>query len=386
MVSSSSERERARLSVAVVETDSLGGIARMVSELTCRWVDHGIDLRGATMSWWRSPLAGNIPRRIDVPAASRTVFLPKISGASALIRTTGLVRVATVHDLGCLDCPEDRSLMLPPARWNITREIRALRHMDVIVTVSEFTRGAVLRHLPGIDPERVHVIGHGVAQDLLQADRSDRPQESRRRVLERLKKPGANGPLLLYVGDEAPRKNFPLLVDVVRRLKPTFPELTLVKVGASAVSAGRRRTLDAMKRTGLAQGPDIVFAGRISDQDLGDFYRAADVYVTASLYEGFGLPPLEALAAGTPVVATALGAHREVLADQATLVRPTVADFSVGVLHVLSSPRRVRAVDARRRYAARFQWQTSARQYVDLFTQAGEHEAPVSRGLSSSKD
>src|SRR5207249_8318392 len=118
-------------------------------------------------------------------------------------------------------------------------------------------------------------------------------------------------PLLIYVGSEIPRKNMALLLRVFRQVKNRHPAARLLKVGGAGHPRWRAATLRLAGELNLQIGEDLLILDRIDDALLADAYRAADVFVSASLYEGFGLPALEALALGTPVVVTDCGAFPE---------------------------------------------------------------------------
>jgi len=173
-----------------------------------------------------------------------------------------------------------------------------LRMAAALIAVSEHTRRELIGLL-GLPPERVTVIPEGVDR------RAFRPVS--RRLMER--------PYVLYVGSEQPRKNLGTLFRAFVRLRELWPGLRLVKVGAPGGPEApfRQTTLDEARLTGVLR--HIVFPDRVSHEELVAWYSGALCLVQPSRHEGFGLPPLEAMACGCPVVTSSAGALPEVVGD-----------------------------------------------------------------------
>jgi glycosyltransferase involved in cell wall biosynthesis len=191
--------------------------------------------------------------------------------------------VLTVHDLAVLRHP---GTFKPWHRLTAKAALEGARLAAGVVTVSEFTRAEVVELL-GVKPERVHVVPNGV-EPVFAVDG-----------------PRADGDYILAVGTLEPRKN---LGRVVEAAKVAGVELRVV--GARGWG-----------------GVDVPgWIGRASDDELAALYRGARSVVYASLYEGFGLPVLEAMASGVPVVTSAGGATEEVAGDAAVLVDPLDVD------------------------------------------------------------
>src|SRR5215211_5987689 len=184
-----------------------------------------------------------------------------------------------------------------------------IRRATALIAVSQTTKRDLVRHL-GIPPARVAVVYEGIDHGRF------------RPVARRL----VDAPYVLFVGSEHPRKDLPTLLRAFRLLKqqPPFGELRLVKVGPAGGREApfRRRTLAAVAALGLEPGRDVLFTERVPDADLPAYYSGAACLALPSLYEGFGFPPLEAMACGCPAVVADAGALPEIAGDAALVVPP----------------------------------------------------------------
>ncbi len=197
---------------------------------------------------------------------------------------TRLPVVVTVHDLIPFVMPQD----YPWVRRARILGLRLLRRADAVIAVSEATRRDVLRLTP-TSPERVTVIPEGVAPVFRAASAG-----AVNRLRERLR---IDRPFLLAVGTFDPRKRIESLADVVRRVRRDH-DVVLVIAGDQGTFADA--VTGALDRAGLAEHSRVI--GHVSTADLVTLYTAAECFVFTSAYEGFGLPPLEAMACGTPAV------------------------------------------------------------------------------------
>jgi glycosyltransferase involved in cell wall biosynthesis len=257
--------------------------------------------------------------------------------------------VITIHDLAPLRWPE-HYLRLPHARIGHAWQYALARRADAIVAVSEATRRDVidLLHVP---PERVTTIPEAVDSDF-----APPPAEEGRRVAKTF---GVPGRYVLYVGQFDPRKNMDGLLAAFARAAAVDAELRLVIAG----ELGRLSTFltRALERT-HAPRERIVTTGRVDDVTLAALYAGAECLLHAALLEGFGLTPLESLAAGTPVVGYRAGAVEEVVGEAGVLVDPTDADaLGDALVAYLADPARQRDLRARARpRAAGFSWDRAA--------------------------
>ncbi len=170
---------------------------------------------------------------------------------------------------------------------------------------------------------------------------------------------------LLYAGTLEPRKGLRDLLAAWRSLDA--PRMKLVLCGDAGWKMKRFREE-------LASEPDVIVTGFVATEDLRRLYRHAALFLYPSLYEGFGLPPLEAMACGTPVIATTAGALPEVLGDAAVLVRPGEPAELASAIANLSGDRQLREQMTEKGidHAARYRWDQSAAKMQELFVQASE--------------
>jgi glycosyltransferase involved in cell wall biosynthesis len=261
----------------------------------------------------------------------------------------GTRTVLTVHDLSFARSPETT----PPRLVGYLNQVvpRSVQRADRVLAVSEATRQDVIA-LYGAPPEKVAVIYNGV-------DARFRPIEDAgaRRAI-RARYGIGDAPYILAVGTVHARKNYPRLVEAVHRL--TRPELRLVIAGGRGNPRGPLHTRIA--ELGLAG--QVIFAGFVGDEDLPALYSAARVLAFPSIYEGFGLPALEAMACGTPVVTSNTSSLPEIVGEAGLLVDPYDVDALAGALAraLDDEPLRAVLVEKGLRRARRFTWAEAARQ------------------------
>src|ERR1700688_984458 len=197
---------------------------------------------------------------------------------------TRLPVVVTVHDLIPFVLPRE----YPWVRRARILGLRLLHRADAVIAVSDSTRRDVIR-FTRTDPGRITVISEGISPAF-------RPASAE--AVDRLRdKFRLHRPFLLAVGTFDPRKRIAVLADVVRRVRRDH-DVALVIAGDQGTFTGA--VTDALARAGLAEHGRVI--GHVSNDDLVALYTAAEVFVFTSAYEGFGLPPLEAMACGTPAV------------------------------------------------------------------------------------
>ena len=235
--------------------------------------------------------------------------------------------VVTVHDCIHLLFPQ----YLPNRyAWRYAHYMMgsAIKRSALVFTVSEASRRDILHFFPWADPEKVQVVPNALDASMLE----DPGEEETERVRERYQ---IRGRFVLYAGNIKPHKNLERLITAFSLLKRRsgFEDVRLVIVGSGEENkyAGLRRTAEI---TGLRN--DVRFFGFVPDRTLAALYRLASVFAFPSLYEGFGLPPLEALACGTPVVTSKLSSLPEVVGDAAVFVDPwSIEDISEGLVRAL---------------------------------------------------
>ncbi|MEA2625846.1 MAG: hypothetical protein QOD06_1891 [Candidatus Binatota bacterium] len=246
------------------------------------------------------------------------------------------------------------------ARFRLGRwlERRALRRARGLIAISEHTRRDLVSLLR-IPEERIAVTPLGIDAHLAPAPEAAIAALCRRHQLS----PG----YLLYVGGIDRRKNVPFLLEVMRLLLEKRPETELVLAGNYRDDPDYPELIGRIQRSGLERA--IRLLGFVAEDELAALYSAAAVFVFPSLYEGFGLPPLEAMACGSPVVAADRTSLGEVLSPAAVLADPTDAGgFARAVLSVIDVPSRRRELsEAGRRRAADFTWETTARATLEAY-------------------
>jgi glycosyltransferase involved in cell wall biosynthesis len=234
----------------------------------------------------------------------------------------------------------------------------AARRAERILTVSETSKADILRYCD-VPAERVIVVYNAID------DRFAAPpdMDAVARVRERYQ---LNGPFALYVGNIKPHKNLERLIDafdLVRR--GGYERLELLIIGDQISKYPRlRRAVDKHKLH-----KHVRFLGFVADDTLAALYRLATVFVFPSLYEGFGLPPLEAMASGTPVVTSNRSSLPEVVGDAAVLVDPySAASIAEGIQRVLSDADLRRTLSERGLARAReFSWESSIRRVHEVY-------------------
>jgi glycosyltransferase involved in cell wall biosynthesis len=261
---------------------------------------------------------------------------------------TGCV-VVTMHDVVPIAHPDPRLRgTYKNLRWRIKFRAAAKR-ADLIIADSQFSADEIQRML-GVAPDHIHVV-------LLAADDFDPvATESDDAVLARL---GVERPYILAVGAGDRRKNLALLDRAMPRVRESLPDLSLVLAGPRRKSEGPQ---DAWRRT----------LGFVTDSELAALFRHAQALVQPSTYEGFGLPVLEAMQLGTPVISAFASSLPEVAGDAAAWIDPHDAEaLARVVIDVASDPaRRARMAAAGRTQAARFSWDKTARETLEAFDEA----------------
>jgi len=261
--------------------------------------------------------------------------------------------VVTIHDCIHLLFPE----YLPNRfayRYAKLMMGSAVHRSSLVFTVSEASRRDILQFYPDADPERLQVVPNAIDETLL----ADPGAEEMERVKERYQ---IRGRVVLYAGNIKPHKNLDRLIAAFGLLKqrPGHEDLKLLIIGDEI------RKYPSLRRRVEAAGvrQDVRFFGFVPDQTLAALYRLASVFAFPSLYEGFGLPPLEAMACGTPVVTSNVSSIPEVVGDAAVQVDPyDTAAIASGLERVLADPA-LRATLVARGYerAQHFSWERSVR-------------------------
>ena len=210
--------------------------------------------------------------------------------------------VSTIQDMGCWDCPETMKKKMAVYFRLMYRN--CARNSWKLLTISEFSKSRILKYLKP-DADKIHVLYLGVSPEMY--DRSSRDWGQIRKKYRLPEK------YIMCLSTLEPRKNMEFLVKVYCSLSEDE------KNGCSLVLAGRKGWMmeSLWKREAELEAKGICMTGYIENGDLPCLYRHAEFFVFASVYEGFGIPPLEAMAAGCPVVCSDLEVLKEILGDHA---------------------------------------------------------------------
>ncbi len=278
--------------------------------------------------------------------------------------------VVTIHDLANLFFEDNASKLRMQLRRYRFR--RGLVRAERVIAVSEATRRDCQAML-GIPPERLCRVYNAPDPGFLACGErgGEEGAEERQRILERYQ---IEHPFLLYAGNIRRHKNVPRLVEAFAVLReqlaghPVYNELRLVIIGDTISQYPAVR--HAVIRSKMEHV--VRFLGFVPFETLRCFYQSAAAFVFPSRYEGFGLPPLEAMACGTPVVTSNVSSLPEVVGDAAVLVNPeNVFDIARGLRDVLLDENlRESLIRKGREQAARFSWDRTARQVLDIYLQA----------------
>ena len=280
----------------------------------------------------------------------------------------GVPVVLTIHDVSYARHPE----WYPYRRDRLRRAFyrRSARAAAEILTDSEFS-AAEIHAAYGIAPGRITVAPLGVSRDFSPAGDASLPGEL---------PAGVTRPFLLHVGDLHERRNLAVVVDAVLEARRHFGALPALSLVLAGIDRGVAAGLCEIARE--AEAPDaVVMLGVVAEPQLHMLYRSAAALVYPSRYEGFGLPVLEAMASGTPVIGSRAASIPEVLGDAGVLVDPEDTqgwtDAIVDVVKDEHRRRRMRAAGLAR--AAEFTWARTARITRDVYHRAAAKTGPADR-------
>jgi len=295
--------------------------------------------------WFVRSLAADL---VHIPINNVPVLMPK-------------PYVVTIHDMSSLVFDYDDAAAGKLHMWRFRR---GLLRADRVIAVSAATRRDVLNVL-NIPADRVRLIYNALDPSFLKPELDEKKRAD---VLERYQ---IQYPYLLYAGSVNRRKNVARIVEAFALLKqdlvdhPRYKDLRLVIIGdqMSKYPALRRAVHQSRVRE------VVKFLGFVKKDELKVFYQAAEAFVFPSLYEGFGLPPLESMALGTPVVTSGVSSLPEVVGEAAMIVKPeNVFDIARGIREVLTGDElRASLIAKGQEQVKRFSWYDTARQVLDLY-------------------
>jgi glycosyltransferase involved in cell wall biosynthesis len=380
-----------RIQLVNKSTSPRTGIGRYAHELERGLRDRGINLRLAPLRSPALPIVSfgrrlgydpeaffrSYPLRADVLPGYTTHLTTQTLGVLLLLQRLPRPVIVTVHDILPYlfrHDPELRIYRHSADRLMDLLAMRGLTRADHLIADSHFTKFTIVNAL-GLSPERVDVTYLGV--DTTRFQPAIVPDAFRAR---------SNLPVdhryVLYVGSEDPRKNLPVLLRAVALARRDLPDLILLKVGASAFTDQRARHVQLCWDLGITSA--VRWIEEVPEADLPLFYNVADVFVFPSRYEGFGFPVLEALACGTPVVASHAGSIPELAGDAATLLgNPQPENLAREITRLIAGQRPDR--DALMQQAARFRWDSTVQTTIRIVQSVGAARQgyPVARRASA---
>jgi len=235
---------------------------------------------------------------------------------------------------------------------------KTVRRADLVITVSEFSRRRIMDRL-GLPPEKVRVIYHGIGKEFFPRD-----EGFIRPVLDHY---GIDRPYLLYTGKFEPLKNIGRLLEAFQKVSART-DVRLVMAGPA--NWYYYVILEKVRQMGIAE--KVVFTGFVTDTEMNALYSGASVFVSPSIYEGFGLPLLEAMACGAPVVTSNVCSIPEVVGDAALFADPcSSADIADRIIQCLEDDvLRTALIDKGRKQAQSFTWEDTAFKTLQVYKEA----------------
>jgi glycosyltransferase involved in cell wall biosynthesis len=327
-----------------------GGLGPLKDKVALPWVSlPGCRLLPGLLTW------GNVVIRQAVKRYNLQLIHTLSSMPPFLLLDPHIRKVVTTHDVFALSIP-GYSSQLDTIMYRYWLP-RVLPDMDAIITVSGQSQQDILKYLHP-PRERVHIIPYGVRHIFQPFSAA----EARAHVTQRLH---ITRPYMLYVGALTRRKNIETALKAFAQVCAAFPDMLFVLAGPQSWQATPIASL--VQQLGIAE--HIHLTGPLTDDDLPALYNGADLFVFPSLYEGFGLPVLEAMACGTPVITSNVSSLPEVAGNAALLVDPYNVDELAGAIRrILSDP--ALAADLRAKgleRARQFSWERTAQETLEVY-------------------
>lgn len=272
--------------------------------------------------------------------------------------------ILTVHDvMRYLDVKCSTPLIAKPNFKDVfcvNLDYKGALKAERIIVPSYYTKRELTKHFQ-VKEENIRIIHHGIDEDF-------RPTYGKKLYRE---------PYILYVGSEQPRKNLQTLLKAFYKLKkdPKFKHLKLVKVGRTGGSEADFRGITLKTIQALNLEKDVILEGWLSSQkDLASLYTQAEIFVFPSIYEGFGWPPLEAMACGCPVISSSTTSMPEILGDAPIYVNPyDVEELRQRLAEVLTDDRLRKELSIRGfKRVKQFSWKKAASQTLKVYEEVEE--------------
>ena len=299
------------------------------------------------------------PDLTHIPLNSVPVFMPK-------------PYVVTIHDLSSLLFNQSTEWK---AQLHTYRFRRGLTRASRVIAVSGSTQRDV-ENIVGVPSSRIRRIYNAIDPkfQVCEPIRGGGPQDTKKEVRETLERFSITYPYILYAGTIRPQKNIARLVEAFAVVRgelenhPKYKDLRLLIIGDEISKHPEIRREVIRTRTQQT----VRFLGFVEIETLRVFYESAEAFVFPSLYEGFGLPPLEAMSSGTPVITSSVSSLPEVVGDAAMIVNPeNVFDIARGIKEVLLDPMlRSSLIEKGYERLSMFRWRHTAQQVLEVYQEA----------------
>ncbi|MBP6889466.1 MAG: glycosyltransferase family 4 protein [Candidatus Moranbacteria bacterium] len=237
---------------------------------------------------------------------------------------------------------------------------RSLKRADAIVVPSQFTRDEISRYFSSVQSEKIHVVPNACSQEF-------KKEASQEEVLAAQKKYQLPERYIVVVGTLQPRKNLPFLIRAFAELQKRDTDIKLVLVGNRSAHHFDQGIDHVIAELNLGQ--QVIFPGFVAQNDLPAVIRGAILYAFPSLYEGFGIPLLEAMSQGTPMAVSDVPCLREVAGDAALYFDPSRVDVCAEILYTLTihSDQRKQIIEAGKNRFDEFSWSKSAQLLAAIY-------------------
>jgi glycosyltransferase involved in cell wall biosynthesis len=278
--------------------------------------------------------------------------------------------VITVHDIIPYLFRNDKEQSTFRHPFDYYVDGKAMHHLvnaDLLISISQFTKKTLIENL-SIPEGKIHVVLYGVDHNTF------KPVEVADNFHSRYEIPGDHK-IILYVGSENPRKNLTGLMKAFATLKPKESKYMILKIGTPEYIPQYQKLKALIQDLSLED--NVTFINHPTEEDLVAFYNVADLFVFPSIYEGFGLPPLEAMACGTPVVCSNAASLPEVVGDAAITFDPYDTAAIAGAMRRVLEDSEL-AAELRQKGIARasqFTWERTARETIAVYQKVLELQA-----------
>lgn len=269
---------------------------------------------------------------------------------------TKAARITTIHDFGFLKFPATahpkiKSVMARRLKW-------VKKEADMIIAISESTKKDIMEIL-NIPEQKIKVVYEAAPDDVIQI----KDQKKINQIKDKYK---LDGDFLLSVATLEPRKNLKRIILAFQKIKKDFPSMKLVIAGKSGWDQGLNEIIRQKQS-------DIVFTGYINRDDLLALYSSTSCFVFPSLYEGFGLPILEAMKCGAPVVTSNVSSMPEVTGQAGVLVDPlSVEKIAQGIKKAIGDKESLMQKGFKQ--ADSFSWEKTAKETLKVYKQAVQNK------------